>query len=322
MMQAIGVHLAVTFGVMIAAGFVLKSAIPYKYEGVQTFESMKSMSASAKIDQYKELTPIGYSEQQQPRLDVILARKSLRVGYYDAGLPYASRNRDGLVVGFDVELVNQFAKDLDINLSVIRMSNSNRQNEAELLADGSVDIVIGGHTITPKRALEVSFSDPYSFHTLGLLVNDAKRDEFSELYSIKSMKTLNLGMGNNKYYQDIVKEYLPNATITEFKDVRQFLKGTNPDVDAFIHSTEAGSAWAMLYPNYSAVIPKGLRFRAPVAFVMPKSQLDYVQYMNTWLKLKKETGFQERVYDYWILGKNPKAQKPRWSVMKDVLGWL
>jgi len=56
--------------------------------------------------------------------------------------------------------------------------------------------------------------------------------------------------------------------------------------------------------------------------MLPKGQLDYVQYINTWLKLKKENGLQEKVYDYWILGKNPKAKQPRWSVMKDVLGWL
>jgi len=78
----------------------------------------------------------------------------------------------------------------------------------------------------------------------------------------------------------------------------------------------------MLYPNYSAIIPKGLKLRAPVAFALPKEQLGYVLYMNTWLKLKKENGFQQKVYDYWILGENPKAKKPRWSVMKDVLGWL
>lgn len=320
MMQAIAVHLGITFGVMVAAGFILKSLIPYKYEGVQTFESMKPMNVSVKVDQYKELTPLGYFEQQQPRLKVILERKSIRVGYYDASLPYAFRNKDNVMVGFDVELLNQFAKDLDLNLSLIRLEN--RADEAELLADGSVDITIGGHTVTPKRALEVVFSDTYTFHTAGLLVNDARRDEFAEFYDIQAMKTLNLGVGKSKYYQEMVKEYFPNAELTQINNIRQFLKGNHEQVDAVIYSTEAGSAWAMLYPNYSAVIPKGLKLRAPVAFALPKGQLDYVQYVNTWLKLKKENGFQEKVYDYWILGENPKAKKPRWSVMKDVLGWL
>ncbi|GAW95852.1 MULTISPECIES: cation:dicarboxylate symporter family transporter [Colwellia] len=320
MMQAIGVHLAVTFGVMIAAGFILKSLIPYQYEGVQTFEAMKSMNSSAKIEQYKELTPLGYFEQQQPRLEIIMARKSIRIGYYHASLPYAFRNKDNQMVGFDVELLNQFAKDLEVNLALILIKD--KADEAKLLADGSVDITIGGHAITPKRALTVTFTDSYTFRTAGLLVSDARRDEFSDLYNIQAMTNLNLGVGSSKYYQDMVKEYIPNAKLTVVNNVRQFLKGRYKEVDALIYSTEAGSAWAMLYPNFSAVIPKGLRLRAPVAFVLPQGQLDYLQYMNTWLKLKKENGFQQQVYDYWILGQNPKAKKPRWSVMRDVLGWL
>lgn len=323
MMQAIGIHLAVTFGVMIATGFILKAMIPYKYEGIQTFESMKAMNTITEFESYQTLTPLGYFEQQQPRLEVILERKSIRVGYYEASLPYVFKNKDNLMVGFDIEILTQFAKDLDIKLAVIRLESS--ANEAELLANGSIDITLGGHTITPKRALEVTFSDAYTFHTVGILVNDAKRDKFADISTIATIKDLNLGVGRSKYYKDMVKEYLPNAKLTQLTDedyVRQFLKGHYKGIDALIYSTEAGSAWAMLYPNFSAIIPKGMQLRAPVAFVMPKGQLDYVQYMNTWLKLKQDNGFQDKVYDYWILGKNSKAKKPRWSVMKDVLGWI
>jgi len=320
LMQAIAVHLAITFGVMLATGFALKSLIPYKYEGVQTFESMKLMNISAKVEQNTELTPLSYLEQQAPRLDLILERKSIRVGYYDASLPYTFKNTTNQMVGFDVELVNQLAKDLDIKLIFIRIDE--QANEGELLADGSIDITIGGRAITPVRALEISFSDSYTYHTAGILVNDARRDDFSDVYAIRSMKDLNLGVGNSKYYQAMVKEHFPNAQLTPVPNIRRFLKQKYEQVDAVIYSAEAGSAWAMLYPNYSAVIPKGLKLRAPVAFALPKGQLDYVEYINTWLKLKKENGFQQKVYDYWILGENPKAKKPRWSVMKDVLGWL
>ncbi|MEW6993320.1 cation:dicarboxylase symporter family transporter [Colwelliaceae bacterium MEBiC 14330] len=320
MIKAIVVHLATTCTIMLATGFALKAMIPYKYEGVQTFESMKAMNLSAKVEQYKTLKPLSYLQQQKPRLEVILARNSIRVGYYAVSLPYAFRNKDNQMVGFDVELVNQLAKDLDIKLSLIRIEN--KADEAKLLADGSIDMTIGGHSISPIRAIDVAFTDPYTFHTAGILVNDAKRDEFSDLYAIQAMKTVNLGVSNSKYYQEVVKEFFPNAKLTPVSNVRLFLKGKYKEVDALIYSTESASAWAMLYPNYSAVIPKHLKFRAPVAFVLPKGQADFVQYINTWLKLKKENGFQDKVYDYWILGKNPKAIKPRWSVMKDVLGWL
>ena len=100
-----------------------------------------------------------------------------------------------------------------------------------------------------------------------------------------------------------------------------FLKGKYPDVDALVFSTEAGSAWSMLYSNYTAIIPKGLKLKVPVAFALPKADIEYASFINTWLQLKKESGFQQSVYNYWILGKNPKAKKPRWSVIKDVFGW-
>lgn len=320
LMQAIGVHLAITFGVMIVAGFALKALIPYQYEGVQTFESMKGMNSAAETVIYNELTPLSALEQQQPRLDIIMARKDIRVGYYKASLPFAFRNNNNELVGYDMELLNELAKDLDINIALIYLE-SNTQ-EAELLKNGTIDIIIGGHTITPKRALKVLFSDAYTHHTAGLLINDSKRDGFADLYSIRAMKEPHLGLGKSKYYQRITEDYFPHAKITEISDIRLFLKGKYPDVDAVLHSAEVASAWSMLYPEFSAIIPKGLKFKAPVALILPKGQSDYVDFINTWLKLKKDSGFQQKVYDYWILGKNPKAKQPRWSVMKDVLGWL
>ncbi|MCW8864172.1 MAG: cation:dicarboxylase symporter family transporter [Colwellia sp.] len=320
LMQAIGVHLAITFAVMVGAGFTLKALIPYKYEGVQTFESMQAMNKPVNVVKYDELTPLTASEQKQPRLDIIMARKTIRVGYYKASLPFAFRNNNNKLVGYDIELLNELAKDLNLNIAFIYLKNY--KNEANLLADGSIDIAVGGRAITPRKALSVSFSDPYTYHTAGLLLNDSKRDAFAELYDIQAMKTLNMGVGRSAYYQQWLKEHFPNAKITEIDDIRLFLKGKQPEVDAVLFSTEVGSAWSMLYPEFSAVIPKGLKLKAPVGLVLPKGQTDYVQFINTWLKLKKDNGFQQKVYNYWILGENPQAKKPRWSVMRDVLGWL
>jgi len=131
LMQAIGIHLAITFVVMLAAGFTLKALIPYQYEGVQTFESMTAMQTPAKIDAYKKLSALTVAEQQQPRLDLIIARKSIRVGYYKTSLPFVFRNKTNVLVGYDMELVNELAKDLNINIALVYLEN--RQNEAELL---------------------------------------------------------------------------------------------------------------------------------------------------------------------------------------------
>ncbi len=319
LMQAIGIHLAITFVVMLAAGFTLKTLIPYQYEGVKTFESMTPMHAQTNIDIYEQLTPLSATKQQQSRLDIIMARKNIRVGYYKTSLPFVFRNNNTHLVGYDMELVHELAKDLNISIALIPLEN--KQEEAELLTNGSIDMIIGGHAITPKRALKVTFSNTYTYHSAGLLLRDSKRDDFANLYDIQSIKDFTLGVGKSQYYQRIAKDYFPNAKLTEISDVRLFLKGKHPHVDAMLSSTEVASAWSMLYPEFSAIVPKGLKLKAPVGLILPKKQSDYVSFINTWLQLKRDNDFQQKVYDYWILGQNPKATKPRWSVMNDVLGW-
>ena len=319
MMQAIALHLAITFGVMVAAGFVLTSLIPYQYEGIQTFETMEPMNKPVSIIEYNELVPLSEDDLQKPRLDIITERGSIRIGYFSSSLPYAFRNKDNILVGFDMEMLNGLARDLDLQLSMIHIKD--KHSAHELLADGSIDITVGGQAITPKRALNVSFSDSYSHHTAGLLLIDSKRDDFSDLYSIQSMKDLNIGISGTGYYSKALEEFFPNAKYTEISEIRLFLKGKYPEVDAMVFSTEAAAAWSMLYPQYSAVIPKGMKLKVPVAFSLPKGEDEYARFINTWLQLKYENGFQQRVYDYWLLGKNPKAKKARWSVAKDVLGW-
>jgi hypothetical protein len=47
-----------------------------------------------------------------------------------------------------------------------------------------------------------------------------------------------------------------------------------------------------------------------------------INFMNHWVELKKKDKTIDRLYNYWILGKGAKAQKPRWSIIRNVLHWL
>jgi Na+/H+-dicarboxylate symporter len=319
MVQVAGAHLGISAGIMIGAGFVMTSLIPYEYEGVTEFEAMRLSGQPAKIEQIKDPSPLSAEDQSRPRLDVIRDRGSIRVGYLSNTLPYAFRNNHNEVVGFDMELVHALANDLDLKIHLTHLKDHTKVSGQ--LSDGTVDVTIGGWAITPRRALGISFSDSYSYHTVGIIVRDASRDAFSTMESINAMEDLNLAVPDSAYYKKSIEEFFPNASLKPIKNPREFFKGKHTDVDAFVFSTEAGSAWAMLYPEYTAVVPKGLRLRAPVSFALPKEQQAYTQFMNTWLNLKKDNGYLDTVYDFWILGENPKADKPRWSVIRDVLGW-
>ena len=44
--------------------------------------------------------------------------------------------------------------------------------------------------------------------------------------------------------------------------------------------------------------------------------------MNEWLLIENGTGGIDELYDYWVEGKTGQVQPPRWSVIRDVLGWI
>ncbi len=319
LVQAIGLHLVVTAGVMMLLGVALTYMIPYEYTGVRTFEGMRLMGQAVKVKNITKPMPLSPQNQARPRLDIINERGSIRIGYFSNALPFAFRNDHDEIVGFDMDLVHTLARDIGLTIELTKLKD--RKKVPQLLIDGSLDIIIGGIAITPKRALRVDFSNSYIHHTVALMMLDARRDEFSSVAAINRMENLNLGIPDNPYYKNSMQKIFPNAKLTVIKSPRKFFKGEYKNLDAFIYSAETGSAWAMLYPEYGVVVPKGLKLKTPTGLALPKGQLDYVQFINTWLQLKKDNGQLQKIYNHWILGKNPKEKKPRWSVMSNVLGW-
>ena len=43
--------------------------------------------------------------------------------------------------------------------------------------------------------------------------------------------------------------------------------------------------------------------------------------INKWIYLVKDGPGFNRAYDYWIMGIGAEEKKPRWSVVRNVLGW-
>jgi hypothetical protein len=82
-----------------------------------------------------------------------------------------------------------------------------------------------------------------------------------------------------------------------------------------------GSAHTLLYPSYSVVVPKPVA-KVPVALALPRDDQVFKAYIDKSLMLQEQSGRLDALYDYWVLGQSIKTGKQRWSVIKDVLGWV
>ena len=86
-------------------------------------------------------------------------------------------------------------------------------------------------------------------------------------------------------------------------------------------SAEVGAAWTLEYPQYSVVKPDGFDAKTPLHYyVAERSQLQ--DFINSWIEIKKSDATIEHLHSYWILGEDPRERPPRWSVVRDVLGWI
>jgi ABC-type amino acid transport substrate-binding protein len=122
------------------------------------------------------------------------------------------------------------------------------------------------------------------------------------------------------YYVDAVRELLPDAAIQRFEDVSKLLNASG-NADTVVFPAERGSAWTLLYPRYTVVVPTPSRVRLPLAFPIGRHDERFARYVNTWLELKQKDGTLASLYDYWILGRTDDGARRRWSVVRNVLHW-
>ncbi len=159
-----------------------------------------------------------------PALDTIDARKVLRVGYLPDALPFAYFNRDGALVGFDVELANTLAREMGVGLAFVPVD---RERMAGQLAEGYCDLVMSGVLVTTDRAREMRFSDSYLDETVALVVPDDQRDRFTTWSDIRDRGRLRIAVGDVPYYVRLLRELLPQAVLEVHQDLEPLLtRGT------------------------------------------------------------------------------------------------
>ncbi|MGI9265323.1 MAG: cation:dicarboxylate symporter family transporter, partial [Gammaproteobacteria bacterium] len=244
--------LVVTFVSMAALGFVL-SKVPYTYKGDEKFVSMGLLGEEVATKVSGDAPDaLSESDRQRSRLDVIKERGSIRIGYLPDRLPMAFRNNQGKVVGFDIELAHMLANNMEVQLEIVR---SEWEDVAEWLASGRIDVLVGGIGATPDRALEFAFSRPYGEHSLAFIVEDHRRNEFTNQAKLLARPSLKIGLAKARYFKRPLELWLPNAEVVVIDSPRPFLRGEVDDIDAMVYAAERGAAWTLIYPDYTVAVP-------------------------------------------------------------------
>jgi Na+/H+-dicarboxylate symporter len=252
-------------------------------------------------------------------LDRVRSRGAIRVGYFEDSLPYVFVNTRGALVGFDVEMALQLARDLHVNAEFVKIDRVVLDNGID---PALCDVVMSGVAITADRAARTQFTTPYLDETLALIVPDHRIGDFSEWSQIRAMGPLRLGVPVVTALVEKVREQLPEAVLVPVNGMDDIFTPRNPPLDAAIATAERGSAYTILHPAYAVDVPKPRAFKVPLAYAIAGRDAALTTMINTWIELQRKNGTADELFSYWILGENAVPHQPRWSVMRDVLHWV
>jgi ABC-type amino acid transport substrate-binding protein len=245
----------------------------------------------------------------------------LRVGVLPGRLPFVFLNREGNLVGFDVELAQELAQDLGAKLEVVELENAEALPAA--LAAGRVDLAMSGIAVTPERAGAMLFSEPYLDETLAFVVKDHLREQFSTWAEIRELGAFRIAIPNLAYYVSQVKKRAPALKLELIDSLSVIESGLKQGTfDAVVLPAESGSVMTLLYPKYTVVVPEPGLVKIPLAYPVARRDHEWAQFINTWMELKRRDGTLDALYGHWVLGKHAVTRKPRWSIIRNVLHWV
>ena len=230
--------------------------------------------------------PLAALAQAPTKLDTIPRANTLKVGWA-VFHPYIYRDpKTNQVTGFSIDLANEMAKGLGDNVKVELVEDSWSTFAAGLQAN-KFD-VFPGAAISLRRALAVSFSEPYTKQTYTLL---APKDAASRAKSWKDFDRPGqkivtvMGSTTDTYLTNLIKQ----AEVVRIKAVPDGLLAlVSGRANAYASTSDSLVALRKEHPNLAIV--EGGFATTGFAFALPRGDMQWTSWVNEFVREMKRTG--------------------------------
>ncbi len=225
-------------------------------------------------------------------LESIRKRGKLIIGVKENLPPLGFRDRDGNLVGLEIELARELAKELNIPIEFVPLKNRDRLSA---IANNHVDLAIAQITVTNNRARLVDFSLPYyTDSSIAIAKQGLTRQDLSQPIAIAVLK--------NSASIAVIQSQFPKAAIIGANSYEDGLTALQAGkVTAFVGDRSSLSQWLKEHPEYE-IIGQPLAVHS-IAIALPRGlqHLDLrVRVLATVEKWRKGGWLKERV-KYWGL---------------------
>lgn len=189
------------------------------------------------------------------------------------------------IVGFDIAIAEEIAKDIGVNLRVLELDFNGLLVS---LNANKADMVMAGMTPDEERIKAVDFSDIYYLAEQGIIVPTDKKDTLNTLESLAGKK---IGVQKGSVQEKIATEQLPDSKIVSLVKLPNIildLKAGN--LDAAIVELPVAEGYVKQYPELAISDAKVIDETGGSAIAVKKGNSELVEQINSTIKRLEEEG--------------------------------
>ncbi len=211
-------------------------------------------------------------------LDEISKRGVLRVACQTQGAPFSFVDRNGKRTGSSIDLVEMIAKEMGVK---IKFLNYDWDGLIPALLSKKADMLAADMTPTLKRAMKISFVDPYMY--TGSVVFVKQNSPIKSLEDVQKPGTrLAVLLGSTG--ENDAKKAFPEAKLKTYKGGGPMLINAvvAGHTDGGVNDGSAVRGQAASFPPNSVRVLEGQLSRSPLAFAVRYDSPDLRRWLDLW----------------------------------------
>jgi ABC-type amino acid transport substrate-binding protein len=223
--------------------------------------------------------------------------KVLKVGMSANQPPMTMVNREGGVMGFDVDLARALAAAMKVKLEIKAMPFGELMTALE---EDKIDMVMSGMSITPQRTELVSFVGPYMMSGKSILTKNSVLGKISssEEFNRKELKLLAL---SNSTSVSFIEDVAPDAQLIEINSydegVAMLIEGK---ADAMVADMPMCVLSVMRYPEAGLTTLDRPLTVEPIGIALSKDDRQFFNLVDNYLRAYEKTGVLTKLRKKWF----------------------
>lgn len=229
-------------------------------------------------------------------LDDMLERGSIRFGVA-IFVPWTMKSESGELIGFEIDLANKIAKDMGLKAEFKLYP---WEEVIPALQRGDIDILTGGMSITPGRALQVNFTRPTAESGVGIATNIELTKDIKKLEDLNDPK-INIAVVNKTLAHSVTKTFFDKATITVYP--------SGEEAGEAVVKGKAHAYLASLTQTRFLALDNGDKIDLPIAkpllasreaIAVRKGEQELLNFLNAWVTARRADRWIDSTRDHWF----------------------